>query len=95
MTSEQLASIAGVALSLAFSYIPGLREQFEKLQSGYKQLIMGVLILVVSAAIFGLACADILDTVDCTRDGAVGMLMLAIQALIANQSAYLITRRRD
>jgi hypothetical protein len=95
MTSEQLASIAGVALSLAFSYIPGLREQFERLTSGYKQLVMGALILIVSAVVFGLACAEVLESVRCTRDGALGLLFLAIEALIANQSAYLITRRRE
>jgi hypothetical protein len=29
MTAEQIAAIAGAILSLAFSYIPGLREKYE------------------------------------------------------------------
>ena len=40
VSSELIVSIAGVVLSLLFSYIPGLRTWFAALVTETKQLIM-------------------------------------------------------
>ena len=40
MTSEQLAIAAGILLSLAFNYIPGLNDWYQALEGTYKRLIM-------------------------------------------------------
>lgn len=42
MTSDELAAVAGVVLSLAFSYVPGLSGWFDGLRGEYKRLIMEV-----------------------------------------------------
>jgi len=93
MTADELSAIAGVVLSLVFSYIPGVSKWFEGLASGYKQLTMGTLLLVVACVIFGLACWGIVDTVVCDQAGALGLVKVLIAALIANQSVYLITKK--
>ena len=93
MTADELSAIAGMVLSLVFSYIPGVSKWFEGLTSGYKQLTMGVLLLVVAGAIFGLACGGVVDTVVCDQAGALGLVKVLIAALIANQSIYLITKK--
>jgi len=95
MTSELLSSISGILLSLSFSYIPGLKRWFDTLDREYKQLVMGILLFLVSAAVFGLSCANILDYVTCDREGILGLVRVFIAALIANQSAYLITKREE
>lgn len=91
MSSELLASIAGIVLSLVFSYIPGLNSKFAKLDGGVKRLIMGGLLLVTAGAAFGLSCAKIFPTVACSQDGALGLVRVFVMALIANQSAFLIS----
>ena len=93
MSSELLASIAGIVLSLVFSYIPGIKQWFENLSPAVKQAVMGGLLLVVAAAIFGLSCLGIEVGVSCSAEGALGLLRLLIAALVANQSVYLITKK--
>lgn len=91
MSSELLAAIAGVVLSLAFSYIPGLSTKFAKLQSSTKRLIMAGLLLLVGGAAFGLSCADVFATVTCDQAGGLGLVSHFIMALIANQGAYTLS----
>jgi hypothetical protein len=92
MSAELLSSVAGIVLSLIFSYIPGIKEWFEPLANKYKQALIGGLLVVVAVAIFGLACAGITDAVTCDKPGALDMVELLIVALVANQSAYLLTK---
>jgi len=93
MDAELLASIAGIILSLVFSYIPGVNDWFETLEAKYKQAIMGGLLIVVAGAIFGLSCGNVIDTVACTQEGAKEAFMVLIDALVANQAVYLLTRK--
>ena len=57
MTSDQLSALAGVALSLAFSYFPGLREWFAGLDGVRKRLFMAAMLLAISGSVFALSCA--------------------------------------
>lgn len=94
MDSETLSRIAGVVLSLVFSYIPGLNTWFGALQSTTKQLVMGVLLVAVAAVIFGMSCAGIGSfAIACTVAGAYGFFQVLIVALVANQATYLITKK--
>lgn len=89
MSAELLAGIVGVALSLAFAYIPGLKDKFNALSGDYKRLVMGLLLAVSALLIGGGQCGGIIDVgVACNSAGwqAIGSALLV--ALIANQSAY-------
>jgi hypothetical protein len=90
MTAEKLAELAGILLSLAFSYVPGLRERYDALEGIHKRLIMGGALLVVAGVVFGLSCAGIIGDVVCSEAGAVGLARVFIAALIANQATYLL-----
>lgn len=94
MTSDQLAAIAGIILSLLFSYVPGLSDWYAPLDPSVKRLTMAALLLVVAAGVFGLSCASITTSVACTREGALGLVYAFISALVANQSAYQLSPRR-
>lgn len=56
MTAELLASVAGIILSLGFSYIPGLNTRFARLEGTYKRLIMTSMLVIVGGAIYALSC---------------------------------------
>lgn len=94
MTSEQLAALAGVILSLLFSYAPGLSDWFGKLAPTKKRLIMAGLILLVGAGAFGLSCAGLVTDIVCSTAGAWGMATMIFAALIGNQSAFLISPKK-
>ena len=102
MTPQLLSSLAGITLSLFFSYIPGLSTWYEALTATYKRLVMLFLLAVVSISVFGLACLGWLPyftggdaTVACTEQGGVELLTAFVLALVANQSTYLITPKPD
>jgi len=95
MTSEFLASTAGIVLSLLFSYIPKFEGWFDALDGNSKRLIMLASLFVTAAGVFGLACTGKFSIdVACDLDGALGMLELFILASIANQAAYKLTPKK-
>lgn len=93
MTAEQLSALAGVILSLAFSYLPGLAPWFDRLEPTVKRLVMAGLLLVVAVGAFGLSCAGVISAAACTQAGAWSVLTVFIAALVANQATYLISTR--
>lgn len=95
ITSEELSVVAGVVLSLGFSYIPGLKSKFDTLAPERKRLVMLGLLVLVSGAVYGLSCAgfaaDLGIGVTCDQAGAIGLIRAFVVATIANQSTYMIT----
>lgn len=95
MSAELISAIAGGLLSLGFSYIPGLNVWFAGLESIYKRLIMAGLLLLVSAAVFGLGCTSWAAgwgiEATCDQPGLQVMIGAFIAALVANQATYQIS----
>lgn len=56
ITDALISSVAGSALSLALAYIPGLNTQFGKLTSDGKRAVMGLLLLLTTAALLLYHC---------------------------------------
>ena len=87
-----ISGIAGVLLSLVFSYVPGAKAWFEKLTGDQKRLVMLVTCLLVPLGMIGLSCAglgaDFGLTVTCDRAGFVELAKAFAVAAIANQAAY-------
>jgi hypothetical protein len=96
MTAEGLAALAGVALSLALSYIPGLKDWYDGLGEDKERRLMGGLLVVVAGAIFALSCGglgpDLGISVECSTSGALGLVQVLLAALMANQAIYVITK---
>lgn len=91
VTPELISSIAGIILSLLFSYVPGLNAKFAALEPIYKRLAMLVLLFLTAAGIFGLSCAKLIDAVTCDQEGIWGLIGLFIMAAIANQTTYMLS----
>jgi hypothetical protein len=90
-TPEMLALIAGVVLSLVFSYVPGLNTKFAALDPTYKRLIMLGILVLTAGAIFGLSCASVLIGVTCDKPGLMQLITILILSVIANQSTFAIS----
>jgi len=86
--TELLASISGMIISLAFAYVPGLKEWFDNLAGNYKRLVMGLSLVLACLVIFGLSCVGWRDDVVCNQAALPELLSAVIFALIANQTAY-------
>jgi hypothetical protein len=97
MTAEILSGICGVILSLIFSYIPGRESWWAGLEPAGKRLIMLILLVAVSTGVYLLACigwaADFKLEIACNRAGFVSLITAFIYAVMANQSAYQLTKR--
>jgi hypothetical protein len=90
MTTTLLAGLAGVLLSLACSYVPGLREWFEALDGTRKRGVFSVALAVVAVGATALSCAGVIATVECTQQGVWTLAQAFVAALVASQGAYLI-----
>ena len=91
MTEQSIASIAGIIVSLVFSYVPGLKEKYAALSATYKALIMLASLLLACGVLFGASCLGYNDALTCNVAGAKTLLPLFIAAAIANQTTYLLT----
>jgi hypothetical protein len=98
MSAESLSLIAGAALSLAFSYLPGLHERFAALDPTRKRLVLLGLLVLSAAGVYGLSCLGwglrwgLVLT--CDRDGLAGLLEQLLLAVIASQGVYAISPPR-
>ncbi len=90
-----LASIAGVLLSLAFAYIPGLSDWFGQQSSQTKSLLnLGCLALAALGA-YAVTCWQIFNIpgLTCSEPSVRTLVAAFLTALAVNQGTYLATRR--
>ena len=93
MENNLLVMIAGVVLSLAFGYVPGLREWYAALDGVRKAQVMAVVLLAAAAGVFVAACYSPWQLATCDEAGFWQLVELFIAALIANQATYQIAVR--
>ncbi len=91
MSTEEISLFAGALLSLIFSYVPGLKTKFNKLDGDKKRLVMLSCLLIVPLGALGLSCIGRGDYFPCTQDGVWQALTAFLLAAVANQTAYALT----
>jgi len=95
MSDVQLLIIASITLSLAFSYLPGLREAYAAKSPTYKRLVMLILLALVTVGAFSLSCFGLGEpfhiTVECSKAGAVSLLQMFVLAITSNQATFLLS----
>lgn len=98
-TAETLSAAAGIVVSLALAYVPGLAPWFEQLAPLRKRLVLLGALAGVSAGALGLGCTPALAAVlpaglvECSELGAAKLAASFIAALVANQAAYAVAVR--
>jgi hypothetical protein len=91
MSENTFGVLAGMLMSLAFAFVPGLKGWYEKLSSQQKQLFMlGALALIVGGK-FGLGCLGKDASFACTADGGWLALEAFVYSAIANAGTYKAT----
>jgi hypothetical protein len=87
---QVVPGLAGMALSLAASYFPGIKTAYEKLDQRGKQLVMGALIVVVAVAQTLWKCSANGTCGDATmwRELGVGLL----STLVGNTATHQATK---
>jgi len=91
MDNSTLAGFAGIVLSLAFSYVPGLKEKYAALSAEYKALVMLSALLVACLFIMAASCLEFMKYVACDVTGIKALVGLFVSAIVANQATYLLT----
>ena len=91
MSSELLAGIAGIVLSLLFEYFPGLNAWYNDLVDPKQKLIMLAALFVSALGVFGMACVGKYDLVTCDVNGAWLLAEYFVLATIANQATHRIS----
>jgi hypothetical protein len=91
MTAQELSLVAGILLSLFFTYIPKANTWFAGLGKEVKQLFMLGLLALAALGSFGLACAGVIALVTCDKAGAIELATAFILAVVANQSTHRIS----
>ena len=89
MTVDILTYSAGILVSLAFAYLPGLKVWYEA-QGDNKGLVMLAALALVAGAAFGFSCAGWFNIpVTCDKPGFENLLVLFVKAVVANQATFL------
>lgn len=97
MNAQTLGLWAGALLSLAFSYVPQLKEWYEQRTPTEKRLVMLGCLLGVAVGSLALTCARISIpgvSLQCTETGIGDLLNVFVVALVSNQATYLISPKR-
>ncbi len=95
--AEELSALAGMLLSLGFSYLPGLSSRFARLSPTQKRLVMLGLLFACTLGIFGLSCLrpELTPGLSCREGDAWDLLRVFVMALVANQAAFGVTPKRE
>jgi len=99
MTANELTAVAGLFLSLLFSYVPGINNWMAVQTPIQKRLVMLGLLALSAIVVFGISCtplaATIGLTVACTTASAYQLLTAFGAAAIANQTTFAISPPRS
>ena len=94
MTAEQVANLAGGALSLALAYLPFLSAWYDKIAPQQKVTVMGLLITLLALAIWAYGCRADAEFVGCLQRTAPEFVSVLWAALTANVGVYVIAVRQ-
>ena len=92
--TPEFLSVAGAALlAVLFDWFPGLRTWFDGLSVDQKRQTAGGLVVLVVALVYGLQCANLLQTgLTCDQVGLSQIVYTALIALGVNQGFHLLTK---
>lgn len=91
---ELLSSIVGIVISLAFEYIPGVKDWYDSLEKPYKALFMVGIGALVSIGFGVVSCLGWFLIVPCTQAGIFELVRAFIAFMVANQGTYLVVRNK-
>ena len=91
LSPENLAAVAGIVLSLVFSYVPGLSTKFSALDPVRKRLTFMGLLLLTAIGFVAYECRALVECYTANGEKAVTAFVFA---LMASQGAYQLTPKK-
>lgn len=91
----QIATIAGVIITLALAYLPGVSAKWEALDGTRKRLALGILYAAVSIGLYVPSCFGGPQLVECSTDSIWSVVLAFLMALISSQSMYAVLPAQD
>lgn len=89
-----LAGLAGVLLSLLFSYVPGAEGWFSDRKPVEKRLVMLGLLVLSALLLMAASCTNLYDVgIACNQQGITDLIRLFLVAFVSNQSTYVMSAR--
>jgi hypothetical protein len=85
MTTELIAAVAGITISLLFSYAPGVKDWYDKQPPTHKRLWMLLALLLATAGVLAYRCRGDAGCYGANAEQAVAAF---VAAAIANQATY-------
>lgn len=96
VNSTWISAAAGTLLTLLASYVPGFNKKFASLPTSGKQLYMLLAIAVVTVVVAVLTFTGVWpNTIPPTKDGAIALVIIFIETIIANQAVYKILPQQN
>lgn len=92
MTPETIASLAGLIISVIFSYFPILRVKYAALSEELKSVIMIALMILAGFAAWGAGCIGWVETnLACDVSSVQKLIWLILVAIATNQGVHRIS----
>jgi membrane associated rhomboid family serine protease len=89
-SAEYLSGLLGVLLSAVFTYIPSWRKWLNSRRPNVKRAIMAVGWVVISLAVFGLSCANVISIgITCDAAGARAVVDALVACIFGNIAAFI------
>ena len=97
MLPAAIAGVVGFITSVGFEFFPGLREWYDKQQTGHKKLIMVGIGGVVVGGAYGLSCGQLfgVNVYACDWAGGQEAILAFLSYLGANQGTYALFLKKD
>lgn len=85
-----LAALSGLVLAVFFDWFPWVKDKFDQLEEQGKRIVMLVSLLLVTGAVFGLACvpSSPVHMVECSEGGFWDLATMFMTALVTNQGGH-------
>lgn len=96
MTSQLLAGIAGVVISLVFMMlplIPAWNKKWNTFSGERKQATNMLALVVVTLSVALLSCLTDIILIECTQLGIMNLVLMFVSAALGNTTAYTTTNR--
>lgn len=94
-TATLIATSAGVAITLALAYVPGLAAWWEEREGAEKRLALAILYLATSAGMYLPSCWGGPQLVECSTASVWDVVMAFFMALISSQGMYTLLPAPD
>lgn len=93
LTSETFVVMAAIILSVAWTFLPGIRVKFAALDSSIKAVINLLLMILLAGLMFLFTCSqwNPIPGVECTVQGAKALGVLVFLAIAGNQITYTLS----